>query len=658
MTSDPNEPQGTPVAPVWRWRVALGLFSGAYALRALHVFAMRDTSFVEHPTIDPAAYLARAKEILGGAWFPKDVFFQDPLYPYLLAGMIKITGGATLGPYFLHAAFSALTAVFVYIAAARFINHRAGWIAGAVCAAYAPFVFLDAQLEKNTFTLATILGVLAFWPIGGARCLRRILICGLLLGCGALLRGNFLLFIPLLSVWFLVNNAGISFVQRTCQAVVFIIGAFLPMMPFTWHNYRVSGEFVVTTSQAGTAFYLGNNPQNKSGGIHAISFNRQIPEYEADDWKREADRRAGRSLTRKEVSQFWFDAAKRHILSDPGLAWWMSLVLRKAELIVNRIEVPDNAVFIYVERLSPTLAWNPVRFATAGPLALAGFILLLRRFRRLSPIYIIIIVYGATLLLFPVSDRFRAPLAAVSLIFAGGAIDCVLTWAGARNWKKGAGAGLLIVGAAILVNHEPWLQPEDTNIQRNNALLKAFHDDAGAWINAGRFDRADAVLKDAMADEWLAKKSRLNLDLAMVRWRLNKDATAARELVNKSVSALMKEGISVPDGYLLYAEILESQQKGEMAAYWRARAEAADLSDWVRLHPLAEAAAQAGQPFRAMGLLDELVFADQRSPVGKPPTESYLLLARLQRSGGQAARAKDTIQKLADRGGVIPDEYK
>jgi hypothetical protein len=540
----------------------------------------------------------------------------------------------------------------------RWVSPRAGAIAGGVAAIYAPFLYLDGMLEKNALTIATLLWALVVLPEGGVgrSAWRRAAASGFLLGCGALLRGNYLLLVPALAAVVAWEWRGGGARRAVGGAALFVASALIPIAPFTIHNYRASGDFILTTAQAGTAFYLGNNPENVSGGIHNVSFNRQIPEYEADDWKREAERRVGHALTRKEVSSFWFAAAWNHIARDPGPGWWLGLIAKKAELIVNRYEIPDNTTIEYVARISPLVRWSPARFATVAPLGLVGLAILLGGWRRRLPLLLACAVYAGTLLLFPISDRFRAPFAAFVILGFGAGADAIVAWARSQQWGRVAAAGAAIAGAALLVNHDPWLQPANTNLRPQNALLKGAHDEAEAWIQAREWDRAEEVLRAAMADPWLAKKARLNLDLACVRWYGRRDLEGARELTAKSVKALLEEGESVPAGYQLYAEISEAQGKGDVAKYWLGRVEAANAEDPTGLAARASQLSAEGESARATGILDEVVFADRARPAREVPTGAYVALARLLLQRGDGARAKEIVKALAARGGVVPGD--
>ncbi len=76
--------------------VDLGL-AVAIALLGLVLRLAYAADYARHPLgrlawVDEGAYWSRAQEIVGGAWLPGRPFYQDPLYPYLLAGLIRFVG--------------------------------------------------------------------------------------------------------------------------------------------------------------------------------------------------------------------------------------------------------------------------------------------------------------------------------------------------------------------------------------------------------------------------------------------------------------------------------------------------------------------------------------------------------------------------------------
>ena len=61
-------------------------------------------------------------------------------------------------------------------------------------------------------------------------------------------------------------------------------------------NYSVDGGFYLTTSQFGSNFYIGNNP-NADGTYASIRFGRGAPEFERLDATEVAEESVGRTLS-------------------------------------------------------------------------------------------------------------------------------------------------------------------------------------------------------------------------------------------------------------------------------------------------------------------------------------------------------------------------
>ena len=91
-------------------------------------------------------------------------------------------------------------------------------------------------------------------------------------------------------------------------------------LPVVARNYSVDGGFYLTTSQFGSNFYIGNNP-NADGTYASIRFGRGAPEFERLDAKEVAEEAVGRALSPSEVSSFWTGRALRlHHLPAGGMA--------------------------------------------------------------------------------------------------------------------------------------------------------------------------------------------------------------------------------------------------------------------------------------------------------------------------------------------------
>src|SRR5262249_6491197 len=141
--------------------------------------------------------------------------------------------------------------------------------------------------------------------------------------------------------------------------------------------------FALTTTGAGTNFYVGNSADNPEGRATELSFVRGIPEHEFQDWKHEAERRTGRALGAGEVSSFWLAQALREMRDAP---WTHVRILwNKLRLALNRYEVPDNHHVEWDAQYLFLLGLPLPGFATWGTLGLAGLLLFALRKRLRAP---------------------------------------------------------------------------------------------------------------------------------------------------------------------------------------------------------------------------------------------------------------------------------
>src|SRR5215470_5169538 len=84
-------------SPANRWPTALALiWIAALILRLAPLLDLRGGPFFSVLIVDGERYDAWAQQIAGGQWLGTDVFYQTPLYPYLLALLYKLAGHQVL----------------------------------------------------------------------------------------------------------------------------------------------------------------------------------------------------------------------------------------------------------------------------------------------------------------------------------------------------------------------------------------------------------------------------------------------------------------------------------------------------------------------------------------------------------------------------------
>src|SRR5205814_1941368 len=122
--------------------------------------------------------------------------------------------------------------------------------------------------------------------------------------------------------------------------------------PVWWHNAAHGAPLGITSSAAGVNFFIGNSAQ-ATGTYNALREDRGSTEFEELDARALAEKEMNRPLLSGEVSRFWFRKSLRDIYAAPS--HWCSLLVRKALLAVNRIELIDTDDIYYYEQYSLTL---------------------------------------------------------------------------------------------------------------------------------------------------------------------------------------------------------------------------------------------------------------------------------------------------------------
>ena len=282
-----------------------------------------------------------------GHWLPDGPFYQDPLFPYVLAALSDLVGPDVARLRIALACVGALTPLAVFWAARRGLGRAEGVVAGLAAAVYGPLIFCDGLIEKEgmaALVSAVALGLTARtlsggpWSAGAA---------GFAWGVLALLRSNALLIGPLAAGWLAFSSLnGCSerwpgLRRRAPLVLSFMLAFGVSLAPAAVVNAYVGRkpELLLTTWQMGANFYIGNGPQ-ATGTYHAPGFVEANPAREANDFTAEAKRRSGRDLSPGQVSRFWLEQGLRRWREAPGQS--VALLAYKSGLLAHNFEISDS----------------------------------------------------------------------------------------------------------------------------------------------------------------------------------------------------------------------------------------------------------------------------------------------------------------------------
>ena len=344
------------------WSLSLAMRLGVYQ-------GFSQSPFRSLPWVDEASYYNWAKQIHDGNLILDHPYFQDPLYPHTLAVWMFAVGDNVLDLRWISAVFSSLITPLTFLATRLLLDKNGCLAATFLSAVYLPAIQFSVLLLKPN--LVIIILTILIWTY--ARFLRYVRLrdafaLGLACGAASLLRGNFLLVLPFLLVWvyWFTNNQDYVSSNRTPKAirnsVVFSIGLFFFLSLSLLHNWLASRQWILTTSQAGMVFHLGNN-EEATGGFSNPSWATAVEGIEHRQFVEEARRRTDNpDMTQAESSRYWFNQSMLWIVNHPRD--WLTLCKNKLIVFCGRPEHSDNHYYeLIAKRFFPwvhyvTLRWD------------------------------------------------------------------------------------------------------------------------------------------------------------------------------------------------------------------------------------------------------------------------------------------------------------
>lgn len=349
-----------------------------------------------YPQIDGKEYYQWALRISEGQWFQSKPFYQAPLYPYLLALLSFILPLTPTTIALVQILLSVATAGLLFCLTQNIFEKRVAWVAFLLYTFTGTIYFYEVQPLKTSLALFLTTLVVFFFLKNPFPALKA----GLSVGSLILVRGNTYILIPflLLSVFFYKKLS-------LKKLFIFLIGLFFPLSFSITHNYLACQEWILSTYQGGSNFFIGNN-ELATGTYQPLLSGRQTPTFEGSDARFLAQKMAERPLSYREISRFWFQQSFLFFQKSPQKAF--QLQIRKLGLYFWPSEMPDGLQYDFWRLRYPIYIFLPVGYAFLWIFALIGLFYLPREKR----LFFICFLFGSLISVVPffIFTRYRLPV--------------------------------------------------------------------------------------------------------------------------------------------------------------------------------------------------------------------------------------------------------
>ncbi len=349
---------------------------------------------------------------------PLPTSFIPPVYPLLLFFFqwVGDSGGIMLLKIFqVLASSSAIIGVYL-LARSLEVSRGQAELTALFMALYPPAVAYAGDI--STVTIEITLVVFGTW--GSVIALRRRSL-GAAFGSGvawtlaALTRSPWLVVIPLMAIWILLF-AGYPVRDRLRTVVIFFIASSLVILPWTARNYATHHTLVLTSTNGGLNFWIGNNPSANGEYTFPTETDASLVQ---------------RSATMSEAARdiFYYREGLEFIRNNPVKA----LQLAGAKFIYYWFFRPNIGSNYTTLNLPVTLAGYAFIIAWIGllPLSIIGVRTLKETWKWHGLLAAILISQSFVYMIYFVGTRYRTP--ADGYVMVWGAIGLSLIWS---KWRQ------------------------------------------------------------------------------------------------------------------------------------------------------------------------------------------------------------------------------
>jgi len=357
-----------------------------------------------HVSSDAACYHQIAESLAEGRGFQlagEATARRPPLYPLWIAFFLK-TSSFPVGVQMGDALLGGLSCVLLYGITKELFGHREGLLsAGILAVDYMSIRQIVSVLSETLFVFFLLFCFYCLMRSCQTGKNARLFFAGIFAGLALLTREVLILYFPFVALWLLL--VGPSGKSRLLKAALFLLGLAVAVCPWVIRNSFLFHRPVMITTTAGHSFYIANNPLATGGTT-------------GGDWEWQRDS----FLPYRPDMQ----------LMKPGTD--QALLLEGVQFIR---ESPLNFLRLMKKKIINT--WRPyqtdspelsrwmagVLYVLVMLLGGVGVVFSAKQWRRLLPIYLLILYIFLLHAVLIAEIRYRYPVMPFFMMFAAVALD-------------------------------------------------------------------------------------------------------------------------------------------------------------------------------------------------------------------------------------------
>ncbi len=306
------------------WQIfAITVLLGAIALRIAFLIVM--VPRMEGTDFDSDKYLRAAEQLREGTWV--DVR-RPPVYVFVCAICQVLPGSEMLWTQLFNIAFDVGVIALLLGWGPRLGGRIPALAAGMLYAVYPLAIWRMPLVGSDTmhvfYMTALLWGLGRLKPSGEGSHWTTWILAGFFFGILILLKQLYK-FMPALLVFYWLVKYRKEFAAISKRVTVWLVIVILTVAPWTYRNYRVSGEFIpVAAGLSGLAMFIGNHVpgQGRWEGDAKAKWEEALDDVQA------ANPEISRHNNPKEYDAFLTTAAIQHIREN--FAAWLPLLPKKA----------------------------------------------------------------------------------------------------------------------------------------------------------------------------------------------------------------------------------------------------------------------------------------------------------------------------------------